>query len=77
VQADEAGAEYFETDGPEMSERLLQLSFDPAKPIQNCERIGQSLQTVRRLSMRDDGLLREWANRCSPIRDGGTRMTFH
>lgn len=57
----------FSPDGPDASDLLLRLKFDPPKPISSRDRIGQALQTIRVLTPRDDGLLAAWARSLSVL----------
>jgi 5-methylcytosine-specific restriction enzyme A len=52
---------YFSADGPDMTELLLRFRFEPLGTIKEKRRIGQSLQTIRRLIESDVGLLITWS----------------
>lgn len=58
---DPAATTLFDPDGPDATDLLLGLEFDPPKPIAERGVIGQSLQTIRALSDDDDRNLRAWA----------------
>jgi hypothetical protein len=66
IQSDVAQSAYYSPDGPDMTDLLRRLDFyspqrDSPKPIGPTASIGQSLQTIRRLSPGDDALLRAWS----------------
>jgi len=63
---DRKRSRYFLSDGPDITESLLRLNFDPANPIKEKRRIGQSLQTIRRLNRDDVRLLLAWSKDLPP-----------
>jgi hypothetical protein len=64
--ADVKQSKYFSADGPDISDLLLHCEFDTKKQIQNKAVIGQSLQTIRSLSLHDTKLLAAWARNLRP-----------
>ncbi len=61
VWADIRHSAYYSADGPDLGNLFLNLEFQPKKPVQRKEQIGQSLQTMRNLSEQDVTLLVAWA----------------
>lgn len=52
---------YYSADGPDMSDLLLELDFFHGKKIKSKDLIGQSLQTIRSLSLKDSFLIENWS----------------
>lgn len=66
IWANISESKYFSADGPDISQLLLQFDFDTKTRIQNKSVIGQSLQTIRGLSVADLKLLLEWSKNLRP-----------
>jgi 5-methylcytosine-specific restriction protein A len=63
VWGDKNASSYFAPDGPDMTDLLLRLRFEPYKPITTGMIIAQALQTIRGLSPEDSALLAAWEQR--------------
>ncbi len=78
LEADVGTSLYFCADDLESSDLLLALHFAPRKPIHSRSRIGQSLQTIRALTVDDDVHLLDWGRnlnlepRAHPMAQGHT-----
>src|SRR5207244_29369 len=61
VWADIRHSAYYSAEGPDLTDLLLRLEFHPRHPIALKEVIGQSLQTMRSLTLGDVNLLLGWS----------------
>lgn len=61
--ADIKHSAYYSADQADASDILLRLEFQPRSPIQHKQVVGQSLQTIRSLTLTDTTLLTTWTQK--------------
>jgi hypothetical protein len=69
VYGDRDKSEYFDPSGPDMTEILLRLTFDPRGPIsvEDKDDISNALRSMRTLTSQDRNILKYWAMTLDPM----------